>query len=129
MTRAVEIMKSISMFDIDVDYKDPEARKELGLLFNGMVNLVDSDPKAKDFFSRFISSVDRVIRDMGVIESPSKDDSDDLDSDDEVLDLPDSDDGDVDKPTVDLKSKSVDDKMVGDSYNYLVSRANSFLYI
>lgn len=61
----IEIMKAISMFDIDEDYDNREARKKLDLLFHELI--MNNDPDSKEFLRKFLEHVDSVISDMGVV--------------------------------------------------------------
>jgi len=135
----LDIMKAISMFDIDTDFDDTEAKKKLDILFHNLI--VSDDPKAKEFLERFLSQVDNVIADMGVIEKPEEEEEEEeVDFDDEPSDeeLPADDeelpaDKPADKPVDDVdgdEEENIDeipDDLLGAGYNPLISRANSFL--
>ena len=135
----LDIMKAISMFDIDTDFDDTEAKKKLDILFHNLI--VSDDPKAKEFLERFLSQVDNVIADMGVIEKPKEEEEEEeVDFDDEPSDeeLPADDeelpaDKPADKPVDDVdgdEEENIDeipDDLLGAGYNPLISRANSFL--
>lgn len=138
----IEIMKAISMFDIDTDFEDNEAKEKLGILIHNLI--MSEDPKAREFFDRFFKEVNNVIADMGIIEKPEEEEPvDDVEFPDEEEtntenpegDIPDEEGGESEEePTLDDvmddEGDNVDDvpdEVLGDSFNPLITRANSFL--
>ena len=119
-----EIMKAISMFDIENDFDNTEAKEKLDILFHNLI--VSSDPKAKEFLEKFLSQSTKVIADMGIINEPEEDDTDDVvDFEDEPVD----DESPIDDEPVDGDEvdDEVPDNLLGAGYNPLIARANSFL--
>jgi len=147
----LQIMKNISMFDIDEDYDNIEARKQLDLLFHTLI--MSDNEKSREFIERFLDASNEIIYDMGLIDKPEEQDTedvydgeegDDTESDDmdmggdgEEVEMDmggDTDDGggfDMGEPAdeEDEGDDDIPDGMLGDSYNPLVDAANSFLYI
>lgn len=127
--RAVQILKAISMFDIEEDYNDKEARDKLAILFRELVTANDS--KSKEFLERFLNGVNEIIADMGIIDKPEEEPAED------EVEMPEPEAEDVpeeptDEPETEEKPEEpaedeVPDELLGAGYNPLVSMANGFL--
>ncbi len=138
MARAIQILKAISMFDPEEDYDDTEARDKLAILFREIIK--SDEPQAKEFLDRFLSGVDNVIADMGIIEKPEEAPSDEVDlpDDDELGPEDEGPEEPMGEPeaTADVErdaeegeeEEEIPDELLGAGYDPLVSRANSFLY-
>lgn len=139
--RSIQIMKAISMFDPDEDYTDKEARDKLAILFRELV--MSNEPKAKEFLERFLDGVDTIISDMGIIDKPEEEPSDDVEMPSDDEELP-SDDEEFpadeepsteeipEEPTQEPEEEEdvVSDELLGAGYTYnqrLVENANGFL--
>ena len=136
----LDIMKAISMFDIDTDFDDIKRREKLGMLFHTLV--MSNDPKSKEFIARFLKQVSNVIADMGVIEKPKDEPEDEVElpTDDEIdvgdeapeEDIPVEEPNTEEEPVDDTEDEEpiddeVPDELLGAGFNPLISRANSFL--
>lgn len=118
--RVVDLLKTISMFDIQSDFND-SSREKLSLLFREIIN--SRDPKAKEFLGKFLKGTHTIIKDMGIA---IKGNSPDTDSADAISGA--NDDGSIDlgreaNPTPsDMKqgnkksADAVDNSMMMDSY-------------
>jgi len=117
----IEIMKAISMFDIETDYNDTQAKEKLDILFHNLI--ISKDPKAKEFLARFLKGVSNIIADMGIIERPEEEPVDDVEMPDEAPEETTE-----EKPTEEPIEDEVPDELLGAGYNRLITHANSFLY-
>jgi len=138
----LDIMKAISMFDIDEDFDDTEARKKLDMLFHELI--MSDDPKAKEFLSKFLDNVENIIADMGVIEKPKNDEEDVEFPEEEPTD--ETGDG-GEEETTPTEETPTEEEPSGEEnsgeensedeipdevlshYNPLIDRANSFIYV
>jgi len=124
-------LKAISMFDPEKDFKtgDDENRRNLSMVFRKLI--MSDDPQAIEFFTRFLAGVDKVIKDMGLVdktaldtasdevEMPPEDNTDDLD-------LGGGRDEDPKAPKTDIGPGG---PPMSDGYNYLLDMANSYIYM
>lgn len=121
-SEVLHYLKAISMFDTETDFGNEDAKRQLSLLFRELI--MSDDPQAKEFFSRFLGGVDKVIKDMGLIDSAEGEDVVDMPPPEEkepVADVPAG-------PTSGPGAPKPQAPMA-DSYNYLLDRANSFIYM
>jgi hypothetical protein len=135
---AVKYLKAISMFDPEKDFagKDAESKKDhLAMAFRELIMM--DDPMAKEFFKRFKSSVDKIIKDMKVV---SKTASDTAGSEEEVDMTPTPPEGEAEAPmapeagggeeeTPEGGNMEAGQAFLNAGYNPLIDRANSFLYM
>jgi hypothetical protein len=119
----LERLKSISMFDPNKDFKDDTKKEHLSILFNELI--MSGDPTAQEFFVRFKSGIDKIIKDMGVVDSTASDttEPDEVDMSKPPSEEPAPEDVEAGAPA------PVADDLLNASYNYLLDRANSFLYM
>ncbi len=128
----IHYLKAISMFDPETDFEREETRRQLSITFRKLI--MSDDAKAKEFITRFLKGVDKVIKDMGVVDSSATDDvSDEVGAGDEV-DMSPTPPAGGDEPVDPALSPSAppplpDDQQMADSYNYLLDRANSYIYM
>lgn len=139
----IDIMKAISMFDVETDYEDTEAREKLDILFHNLI--MSDDPKAKEFFDRFLKGVTNVIADMGIIDKPEEEEPvDDVELPDEAPEDATEEEPTEEEPIEEPAAEEeptegepeeeepvedeVPDELLGAGYNRLINHANSFLY-
>ena len=117
----IERLKSISMFDPNKDFKDDTKKEHLSILFNELI--MSGDPTAQEFFVRFKSGIDKIIKDMGIVDSTASDttEPDEVDMSQTPTEEPTPEDSEADA--------QVEDDLLNAGYNYLLDRANSFLYM
>jgi len=128
--KAIEILKRISMFDPETDFDNIESKKDLSMQFHELI--MSNTPKAREFFKRFDTGVNDIIRDMGII---SKEDGGDIEGEDEVDMSPTPDeDGMEDIETENPNEEDFTDeedvdltKALSDSFNYRIDFANRFM--
>jgi len=126
----IELLQTISAFNTDSDFDNKESKQQLSDLFNKLI--MSDEPKAKDFFSRFMDSVSTIIDDMGVMsdeegtedlgpkEEPVEEEP--VSAEDEEL---------GDELGIGDEEEPVEEEPITDSYSYsdvLVSQANRFIY-
>jgi hypothetical protein len=121
----LERLKSISMFDPNKDFKDQEKKEHLSVLFNELI--MSDEPEAQQFFVRFKSGVDKIIKDMGVVDKTASDTSvpDEVD----MTATPPEGEPKAETPPAGGGAEALPDDLLNASYNYLLDRANSFLYM
>lgn len=134
--RTKDILKTISMFDVDKDFEDREAREKLANLFRDLI--LNPEPDAKDFFAIFSEKISDILNDLDVTEEepteedPSGDDPVGV-QDDEVEDIPEDDDEETDEETEDdteEEDEEIPDELM-DNMKYthpIIERANRFIY-
>jgi len=128
----IDIMKAISMFDVETDFSNHEAKQKLSMLFHTLI--MSKDPNAKEFVTRFLKNIGNVIADMGIIEKPKDEpeqqgDEVEFPSDDEMGDVAPEDESSEEEPVDDNAPDEVPDDLLSAGFNPLIDRANSFLYI
>lgn len=137
----MDIMKAISMFDIEEDFDDTEARKKLDMLFHELI--MSNDPKAKEYIGKFLDSSENIIADMGVIEKPEDDEEDvefpEEEPTDDIEEEPSEEEPSEEEPTEEPPQDETEtdgeeevdeipDELLS-HYNPLIDRANSFIYM
>jgi len=119
-------LKAISMFDPEKDFEEEETKRALSLAFRKLI--MSDDDQAKEFFTRFLSGVDKIIKDMGIIDKTATDGQDEVD-------MPADDTGGA--PT-DMPAPEEDESLpigpgpaapMNASYNRLLDMANSYIYM
>lgn len=126
----VHYLKAISMFDPKTDFDNEESKRDLSLLFRKLI--MSDDDKAREFITRFLKGVDKVIKDMNIVDSSATDGSED-----EVDMSPTPPDGNEAPPVGDTPPSSTTlppfptepKEQMGDSYNHLLDMANSYIYM
>ena len=126
-----EILKTISLFDVDEDYDDREAREKLASLFNRII--MSDDPSVKEFFKRFINEIDTILYDMGISEEKPKEETEE--NPEEITPPEESEEntpeeaggeGEEEKPAG--NSGEIPDELLSAGYNVLVNMANEYIY-
>lgn len=72
----IEILKTISMFNIDKDFQNYDAKDYLSILFRKLV--MSEDANAKDFMGRFLDNINKIIKDMDIDTNPPKNDDENV---------------------------------------------------
>jgi len=141
-----DLLKSISMYDVEEDSKFKDNRKSLDLLFHRLI--MNDDPTAKEFIKKFIDSVSDIIYDMGIIDKKQQQ-SDEIEGEEEpegeegeevvfpdeeegeetTEEEPEAEEGEEGEETSEEEPNANDipDDILTAGYNPLIDVANSFL--
>jgi len=73
-----ELLKAISLFDVDKDLDDRESVKKLDMLFHELITTLADNPDetTKEFLSIFIDHTDSILHDMGIASEKQNDEVD-----------------------------------------------------
>ena len=118
--QVLHYLKAISMFDPKKDFigkNSAQSKDDLAMAFRYLI--MSDDPKAIEFFTRFMAGIDNVIKDMNIVDKTAVDNAED----ETMPETP---------PEAGSEQQNTNDNMlpsINASYNHFIDMANSYIYM